>query len=96
MSSLNLSRDLLQNLMRLLEEHDEQAKEPLVAAQYLSALIGLLVGNQQRSDSEKQELLNELHSFSDHVCQDVSGRKPPPPPAADPSKAFGIWKPPGH
>ncbi len=96
MEPLNLTRELVQNIMRVAHQHDERCqKDPLVAAQYLSALVGLLVGNEQRSDGERRELLSELHAFSEHVMRDVTGEARPSPPPVDPDKAFGIWKPPG-
>lgn len=94
---LNLSRELVQNLMRVLREHDERARDPRLGAQYLAALIGLLVGNDPRPAAQKRELLDELTAFSGHVLDDVLARaeaRPAPPPTADPERAFGVWKPP--
>lgn len=97
MEPINLSRDLVQSLMRVLHEHDAQCQDTLVSAQYLAAVVGLLVGNINREPSEKEEILREINSFSQHVLGDVmsQAQQRPAPPAADPSKAFGIWKPPG-
>lgn len=97
---LNLSRELVQNLMRVLQQHDERARDPRFGAQYLAAVIGLLVGNDPRPSAQKRELLDELTAFSGHVLDDVLAQTEaraaarPAPPAADPEKAFGIWKPP--
>jgi len=46
---------------------------------------------------DKREVLNELNAFSGHVLDDVmeQSQQRAASPAADPSKAFGIWKPPG-
>ena len=96
MPQLNLNRELVQSLMRALAAHDDHAQEPRVAAQYLAALIGLLVGNERLRPDEKREFLRELSAFSEQVLADVLGQQEarPAPPAADPAKAFGIWKPP--
>lgn len=96
MEPINLTRDLVQKLMRILHEHDEQCQDTLVSAQYLAAIVGLLVGNVNREPSEKAELLSEINAFSKHVLDDVmnQAQQRPAAPAADPSKAFGIWKPP--
>lgn len=93
---LNLSRELVQDLMRALQRHDERARDPRLGAQYLAAVIGLLVGNDPRPAAQKRELLDELTAFSGHVLDDVLARAEarPAPPAADPEKAFGVWKPP--
>ena len=97
MEPLNLSRELVQKLVQVLHEHDSQCEDTMISAQYLAAVIGLLVGNVNRPASEKEEILREINSFSQHVMNDVMGKaeQRPASPAADPSKAFGIWKPPG-
>ena len=96
MKPLNLNRELVQNLMRMLSAHDAQAQDPKIAAQYLAALIGLLIGNERLPPDGKRELLRELSAFAEQVLADVLGQQEarPPPPPADPAKAFGIWKPP--
>ena len=101
---LNLSRELVQGVMRALQQHDGRARDPRLAAQYLAALTGLLVGNGSGEAAQKRELLDELDAFSRHVLEDVLAQAQaqaqaqtaarPAPPAADPEKAFGIWKPP--
>ena len=96
MQPINLSRDLVQELMRTLNEHDAQCQDTMISAQYLAAVVGLLVGSLDRPPDEKEELLKEINAFSGHVMNDVmkQAQQKPEPPAADPAKAFGIWKPP--
>lgn len=97
---LNLSRELVQSVMRALQQHDERARDPRLGAQYLAALTGLLVGNGSGEAAQKRELLDELSAFSRHVLEDVVAQAQaqaaarPAPPAADPDQAFGVWKPP--
>ena len=95
---LNLSRELVQNLMRVLQQHDERVRDPRFGAQYLAALMGLLVGNDPRPAAQKRELLDELTAFSRHVLDDVlaQAEAQAAPPAPDPDKAFGVWKPPAR
>ena len=96
MQPINLSRELVQKLMHALSEHDAQCQDPMISAQYLAAVIGLLVANVNQPASEKEELLRQINAFSEHVMNDVTHQAPqrPEPPAADPAQAFGIWKPP--
>lgn len=96
MEPINLSRELVQKLMRILNEHDAQCEDTLISAQYLAAVLGLLVGSIDRPSEEKEELLREINAFSGHVMSDIinQAQQRPAPPTADPSKAFGIWKPP--
>ncbi len=93
---INLNRELVQKLMHVLNEHDAQCQDTMISVQYFAAVAGLLVGSLNRPDSEKEELLSEINAFSGHVMNDVmnQAKQRPAPPAADPSKAFGIWKPP--
>lgn len=93
---INLNRELVQKLMRVLNEHDAQCQDTMVSTQYLAAVVGLLVGSLNRPSAEKEELLSEINAFSGHVMNDVmnQAQQQPAPPAADPAKAFGIWKPP--
>lgn len=96
MEPINLNRELVQKLMRVLNEHDTQCEDTLISAQYLAAVLGMLVGSIDRPPEEKDELLREINAFSRHVMNDImnQAQQRPAPPAADPSKAFGIWKPP--
>ena len=96
MQPINLSRELMQKLMHALSEHDAQCQDTMISAQYLAAVIGLLVANVNRPTPEKEELLSQINAFSGHVMNDVinQAQQQPEPPAADPAKAFGIWKPP--
>ena len=96
MEPINLNRDLVQALLHTLSEHDAQCRDTMISAQYLAAVIGLLVANVQRPLSEKEEMLKQINMFSEHVMSDVikQEQQRPEPPAADPAKAFGIWKPP--
>lgn len=93
---LNLSRELVQSVMRALQQHDGRARDPRLGAQYLAALTGLLIGNGSGEAARKRELLDELSAFSRHVLEDVLAQAAarPAPPAADPDQAFGVWKPP--
>ncbi len=93
MSQLKLSHKLVQQIQSLLQEHDSAAADPGVASQYLCAVVGFLVGQQDMEQKQKEEIMDELGAFIQHVANDVSQQRqaPPPPP---PQEAFGIWKPP--
>ena len=98
MEPLNLNRELVQNLLRVLQQHDERCEDSMIAAQYLAAVMGLLVGNTAIDTEGKREAMGELSAFAEHVLGDVLERsqRSAAPPAVDPSKAFGIWKPPAN
>ena len=92
MEPLRLSPSLIQAVQDRLCDVDSRAEDPGVTAQYLSAIIGILVGQQRASRAEKQDLLEQLAAFSNHVMEDVS-RQQNQQPAAPQGEAYGVWKP---
>ena len=96
MSELKLSHQLVDELSAIVKQHDDRADDPGVTSQYLCAVVGFLLGQQDMPDERKKNLVDELGAFMQHVVDDVSRQQqsaaaaPPPPPQQD---AFGIWKP---
>lgn len=89
MSQLKLSTQLVNQLHEFLIQHDENAQDPGVASQYMCAVVGCLLGQQDMPDSKKEELLEQLCAFTRHVAQDIARQVQAPPPQAE----VGIWKP---
>jgi len=85
MSQLKLSTGLVQQLLDVLENHDE-------ASQYLCAIVGFLVGQHDMPANQRDETIAELAEFIRHVANDVQSQQKQPP-APPPQEAFGIWKP---
>lgn len=94
MSELQLSAKLVADIQQLLQSHDAAAADPGVTSQYLCAVVGFLLGQQEMPTEQKNEVMEQLGAFIKHVADDVGSQKkqaaPPPPPQQD---AFGIWKP---
>ena len=94
MSELQLSSKLINEIQAVLEQHDAGAKDPGVCSQYLCAVVGYLLGQQDMPAAQKTEVIDELSAFMKHVADDVSQQQSKPaPPARPPVDAFGIWKP---
>lgn len=96
MSELQLSAQLVSDIQNLILEHDPAASDPGVTSQYLVAVVGFLLGQQEMPGDQKEEVLDQLGAFMKHVADDVDQQRqkpaaPPPPPV---QQAFGIWKPP--
>ncbi len=89
MSQLKLSAQLIDDMHNFLINHDDQAKDPGVASQYLCAVVGCLLGEQNMPDSQKHEILEQMFAFTKHICDDVAKQVSAPPPQAE----VGIWKP---
>ncbi len=96
MSELKLSHELVNELTAIVKKHDDKADDPGVTSQYLCAVVGFLLGQQDMPTERKKSLVDELGAFMQHVVDDVSRQhqapaaSTPPPPPQD---AFGIWKP---
>lgn len=98
MSELQLSAQLVSDLQDVIAKHDENATDPGVTSQYLCAVVGFLLGQQQMPEQQKKEIIENLGAFMQHVADDVAkqaqqtqpSQQPPSPP---PQEAFGIWKP---
>ncbi len=89
MSQLKLSTQLISQMHEFLIQHDENARDPGVASQYMCAVAGCLLGEQDMPASQKEEILEQLFAFTRHVVEDVAQKMHAPPQAA----AVGIWKP---
>lgn len=90
MEQLQLSQQLVGAVQDALIEADPNAREPLVAMQYLSAIMGYALGKMNLSPADQQEVLEELAALTRHVMEDV-GRQPRS--HAPSGEAFGIWRP---
>ena len=89
MSQLKLSTQLVRQMHQFLIQHDDNAQDPGVASQYMCAVVGCLLGEQDMPESQKEEILEQLFAFTRHVAQDIAQQMQAPPPEA----AVGIWKP---
>jgi hypothetical protein len=96
---LRLSKQLVDNIVQAVISEDERASDPFIGSQYLTAVVGYVVGTASIADQEKKEIMNELSSFMQHVFEDVTqpqeqAQQPAQSaPVAPPGSAFGIWKP---
>jgi len=104
---IQLSRELIDALLQTISEHDAQAQQDmLINLQYLCAVTGYLAADYPGPASERDELLEQLHAFMKHVCDDRAESQQAqqaPAQAATPTvagssvptddPAVGIWKP---
>ena len=88
MSQLQLSGKLIKEVRDVISGHDPAASDSGVASQYLSAVIGFLLGQEDMPDQQKQEILEELMAFASHVASDVQRQK-----SSQTQQASGVWKP---
>lgn len=107
--SLNLNQQLVESVLQLLAQHDAQAQQDMmINLQYLAAIVGYLSADYPGPVSERDELLEHLHAFMKHVCDDRANRQqqqksaapqqtapniPQGKSVATDDPAVGIWKP---
>lgn len=92
MAELSLSTEIVNNVLEVLQKHDESASDQLVASQYLAAIIGFVVSKENFSDEQRNDVINELSSFIKYVVDDLRGTQSQNEQPSS-SDAFGIWKP---
>lgn len=103
---ISLSKELITDLLQTIGKHDESAQQDMmVNLQYLVAVTGYLAADYPGSADERDDLLNQLHGFMKHVCdqqaapqqQQPAQQTAPDLPAgksvATDDPAVGIWKP---
>jgi hypothetical protein len=102
---INLNRELIQQLLQTIAEHDSAAQQDMmVNLQYLCAVAGYLAADYPGPASERDELLEHLHAFMKHVCDNHAQPAQSQTSAAQPATAaghseptddpaVGIWKP---
>lgn len=92
MSEMQLSQEMIQAVQEVIVAQDPRARDAGITAQYLSAIIGVLLGSQSMPRPDKLEVLEQLAAFSRHVMDDIEQQQQQPASPA-PDAAFGIWRP---
>lgn len=72
---LQLSIDMVRDIQSRLKENDERAADSGVAAQYLAAVIGFLLGQIKADTDDKKEFLRQLTDFAAGVIDDVEAQQ---------------------
>ncbi len=72
---LQLSVDMVRDIQERLKQDDERAADSGVAAQYLAAVIGFLLGQISAENEKKKEFLSQLQEFAAGVVDDVEAQQ---------------------
>jgi hypothetical protein len=72
---LQLSVDLVRDLQERIKQDDERASDAGVAAQYLAAVTGFLLGQISAETEKKKEFLRQLQEFAAGVVDDVEAQQ---------------------
>jgi hypothetical protein len=72
---LQLSVDLVRDLQERIKQDDERAADSGVAAQYMAAVIGFMLGQINADTDKKKEFLGQLTDFAAGVVDDVEAQQ---------------------
>lgn len=84
---IQLSSEMISDLKAVITKADPAAENDLYFMQYLSAVTGYVLAQQDQPGLDKKGLLDDLTHFMGQVLQQVEQDMKPP------EDAFGIWKP---
>lgn len=84
---IHLSSELISDIKAVVVKHDPQAENDLYLMQYMVAVTGYVLADQDHPGMDKKALLADLGHFMGQVHDQVERDRKP---AED---AFGIWKP---
>ncbi len=102
---INLSDELISNVFQAIAGHDAAAEQDMtLGLQYLAAIIGYLAAGHPGSESERDDFLNQLSAFTQHVCNEQATAQNQAPQAEAPEApagrsvetndpAMGLWVP---
>ncbi|MEC9205906.1 MAG: hypothetical protein VYE31_01790 [Pseudomonadota bacterium] len=91
MTEIILKPELIKTLQKVLVDYEPKNEDPILAAQYLSAVVGSIVATSNLSAQEREEILKQLLEFIKYVYdQQVSVS---PSRQEEKEDAFGKWKP---
>ena len=92
MSDIQLSAELFEDIQQAVAKQHPGADAGVVM-QYLAAISGYMLGSEHNMQAnDKEEFLQELCGFMQHVYTDTASRQQQQQ-AAVADKAFGYWEP---
>ena len=96
MTEIVLKPELLKGLQKVLVEYEPKNEDPILAYQYLSAVVGSIVATAEMPKKDRDDILKQLIEFTQYVYDQQSNAsqqgdtQSSSQPAED---AYGKWKP---
>ena len=87
---IQLSPQLMDDLREAMARQDPRTSDDVLAMQYLMAAAGMMLSDYNNPQMNKQNALQDLSGFMQHVFDYMEQQKPQQPPPQD---AFGVWQP---
>tara|TARA_B100000902_G_scaffold349101_1_gene357461 strand:+ start:327 stop:617 length:291 start_codon:yes stop_codon:yes gene_type:complete len=95
MTEIVLKPELLKGLQKVLVDYEPKNEDPILASQYLSAVVGSIVATAEIPKKDKDDILKQLIEFTQYVYDQQSSALSQDDHDATQTKedAFGVWKP---
>ncbi len=84
---IQLSSEMISGIKAVVVKNDPAADNDLYFMQYLSAITGYVLAQQDQPGLDKKGMLEDLSHFMGQVLNQVEQDMKPP------EDAFGVWKP---
>ena len=91
MTEIVLKPELIKNLQKVLVDYEPANQDPILAAQYLSAVVGSIVASSSMPSDQQKEILKQILDFISYVYDQQTQTNQQPEQKSD--DAFGVWKP---
>ena len=95
MTEIVLKPELLKGLQKVLIDYEPKNEDPILASQYLSAVVGSIVATAEIPKKDRDDILKQLMEFTQYVYDQQSGATNQDSSNTKPSaeEAYGTWKP---
>lgn len=96
MTEIVLKPELLKGLQKVLVDYEPKNEDPILASQYLSAVVGSIVATAEMPKKDRDDILKQLIEFTQYVYDQQSsasqdgGTKSS---SQSTDEAYGKWKP---
>jgi hypothetical protein len=92
MTEIVLKPELIKRLQKVLVDYEAANEDPILAAQYLSAVVGSIIATSNLPKEQQDEILNQILDFIRYVYKQQTQAIPDQKPDNN-QESFGIWKP---
>jgi|TARA_Y100001949_G_scaffold167656_1_gene165548 cytochrome oxidase Cu insertion factor (SCO1/SenC/PrrC family) len=93
MTEIVLKPELIKGLQKVLVDYEPANEDPILAAQYLAAVVGSIVATANIPKNQQDDILKQLLDFIKYVYDQQTQASAPAKQDNQPSEAFGKWKP---
>ena len=92
MTEIVLKPELIKGIQKVLVDYEPANEDPILAAQYLSAVVGSIIATSNLPKEQQDEILNQILDFIRYVYKQQTQAIPDQKPDNN-QEAFGTWKP---